>query len=161
MANITGTNNNDTLFGTAFSDVIKGLAGADSMAGGKGSDVYYVDNAGDTVTETVNGGYDTIYSSIDLSLALGFDNIEKVVLQDGALNVRGNDLNNTLVGNAGENSLRGDGGNDTLIGGAGNDFYIVETLGDKIVEKAGGGHDEVMALGDYSLAAFAQVEACI
>lgn len=38
MALIKGNNNNNNLVGTAADDVIDGLAGADTMAGGLGND---------------------------------------------------------------------------------------------------------------------------
>ena len=48
---IIGTSANDTLNGGAGNDTLNGGAGADTMTGGTGNDTYYVDNAGDVVTE--------------------------------------------------------------------------------------------------------------
>ena len=39
------------------------------LIGGAGNDAYYVDNAGDTVTETANEGTDTVYSTVTYTLA--------------------------------------------------------------------------------------------
>ena len=49
---LTGSAGNDTLIGLGGNDTLNGGAGADTMVGGTGNDTYYVDNAGDVVTES-------------------------------------------------------------------------------------------------------------
>ena len=39
---------------------LTGLAGADTMAGGTGNDIYTVDNVADVVTEAAGEGTDTV-----------------------------------------------------------------------------------------------------
>src|SRR5690606_21846924 len=52
------------------------------------------------------------------------------------------------------NTLDGGAGADELIGGAGDDIYIVDNVGDQIVEgSAEGTADEVRATVDYVLSA--------
>ena len=61
MADITGTAANDVLVGTNDDDTLNGLLGADKMAGGDGNDTYFVDQAGDVVTELNDKGlYDRV-----------------------------------------------------------------------------------------------------
>ena len=66
------------------------------MSGGAGFDAYSVDNALDVVVEQLNGGTDTVTSSVSYVLT---DNVENLIL---ALAVNasgtGNDLANTLTG---------------------------------------------------------------
>src|SRR6185369_5246379 len=111
--------------GTSANDVLDGGLGADTLIGGLGDDVYLIDNAGDTVTEAASGGTDLIKSSVSVDLtAAGFagQEIENVTLLGAtAFNVTGNDLNNTLIGNAGANILVGGNGSDILDGAAGID----------------------------------------
>ncbi len=56
------------------------------------------------------------------------------------------------VGTAGNDMLEGTTGADTLTGGKGDDVYIVDHLGDVVVELASGGYDTVMTtLSSYTL----------
>ncbi|WP_280939903.1 MULTISPECIES: putative Ig domain-containing protein [Hyphomicrobiales] len=121
---LTGGDGDDTLRGGADADVLRGGTGFDAMFGGAGDDVYYVDDLGDTVSEDDGsggdaGGFDTVYTTVDLTAAEG---IEIIRASGGAaLSLTGNDGANTLLGNAAANILDGAGGDDTLNGGAGSD----------------------------------------
>ena len=65
---LNGGAGNDMLDGGAGHDTLNGGTGADSMIGGDGDDIYYVDNANDSVLEinvsTDAGGVDTVYLSL-------------------------------------------------------------------------------------------------
>jgi Ca2+-binding RTX toxin-like protein len=110
------------IIGTAVDDAIAGTADANVMAGGKGNDTYFVDNAGNVVTEVVGEGSDTVYASVNYALMAGTE-IELLRANAGAtgLALTGNEFANTLVGGVGNDTLNGGAGNDTLNGGAGSD----------------------------------------
>ena len=121
---LTGGDGDDILRGGADGDVLKGGTGFDAMFGGAGDDLNYVDDLGDTVSEDDGsggdaGGFDTIYTTVDLTAAAGVE----VIRASGtaALSLTGNDGDNTILGNAAANILGGAGGDDTLNGGAGTD----------------------------------------
>jgi Ca2+-binding RTX toxin-like protein len=156
MATITGTNNNDSLTGGAANDIINGLAGVDTMAGGLGNDVYYVDNVLDVVKESANQGIDTVNSTaVHYMLA---DNVERLFLSTGAIYGDGNSQNNIILGNDLGNGIDGRGGADFMMGGKGNDVYDVDNVGDKVVEFAGQGTDAIHSTISYSIAALGNVE---
>ena len=116
---LNGGTGNDTLIGGAGADRLTGGLGADRMEGGADSDTYYVDDIGDTVLEGLDGGADTVSSSVTFTLSA---NVEAFVLS-GTLagNGFGNDLANSLTGNTAANLLGGGGGADTLSGSTGDD----------------------------------------
>jgi Ca2+-binding RTX toxin-like protein len=119
IENLTGSNNNDTLYGDD-NDIIAGKAGADNLHGGNGSDTAdYVSASLAVVVDFVNAGNNTNDAAGDT-----YDSIE---------NIRGSQSDDTLLGDANANVINGSGGNDiidgrggldVLIGGAGNDTFV-------------------------------------
>jgi Ca2+-binding RTX toxin-like protein len=161
---LSGGKGNDILTGGNQGDTLDGGENNDTMTGGKGNDVYVVDSAGDKVVESITnaagGGIDTVESSIALKTALA--NVDNFTLTSAVQwTFTGNALDNTITGNnevnilgggAGNDTLTGgdaddtlDGGtgNDTMTGGKGDDLYIVDSLGDVVVENPGEGTDTV------------------
>lgn len=146
---------------TQYANIINGGAGNDTMSGGLGNDVYYVDSTGDIVVESAgtDTGFDTVHASVNYTLA---DNVEKLVLTGfDALNGAGNAGNNVLIGNTSNNTLEGLAGNDYLDGGLGSDImkggdgddsYVVDNAGDVVEESSNVGVDLVFSSINYTLA---------
>jgi Ca2+-binding RTX toxin-like protein len=163
---LTGNDANNSLFGGAGDDGLVGGGGSDILDGGDGNDTYYISDNTDTIIEGVNGGIDTINSSVTWTLAT---NVEALYLigeaaingTGNALNnsIQGNDASNTLNGGDGDDDLTGGGGNDILIGGNGNDLYLIynddiySDANDTIVEDANGGIDLVFSAASWTLSA--------
>lgn len=147
---IFGTDQADTLVGTSGNDILDGDLGADSMSGGDGNDIYIVDNAFDSVTESSDSPsqIDTVQASVSWTLGANLENL--VLTGVSAINGRGNDLRNFITGNDAANVLDGAGGADTMTGGNGSDTYVVNDSGDTVIEtnadKVSGGVDSVHSL---------------
>ncbi|HTU12205.1 MAG TPA: calcium-binding protein [Allosphingosinicella sp.] len=158
---LDGADGNDVLDGGGGNDVLIGGIGADAMTGGTGDDIYYLDNAGDTVTEFDGGGSDTVRVSTSYTLTEG-SSIENAEAVDPssvtALNLTGNSGGNNLSGNNGVNDLDGGAGADTMAGLGGNDVYRVDNAGDVVVEGPGGGNDRVVASASWTLANGVSIE---
>jgi Ca2+-binding RTX toxin-like protein len=153
---LSGAAGNDVLDGGTGNDTLIGGIGADTMIGGADNDTYYVDNAGDVVTENVNGGADIVFASVSYTLAA---NVENLTLAGSAnINGTGNTLSNTLTGSFSNNVLDGGAGADTMIGGDGDDTFVVDDVGDVVTESFNGGIDTVNASITFSLAALVNVE---
>ncbi|NKJ44575.1 calcium-binding protein [Novosphingobium sp. SG720] len=153
---ITATATFDTtIYGNDKNNVIT-YFNASRIYGGKGDDVYYNVNGVNDGTkygifENADEGTDTVYTTAYTYILP--DNIENGVISapthGGALT--GNALDNVLTGGDFYDTLIAKGGHDTLIGGLGDDFYVIETTGQVIIEKAGEGNDRVYASLSYTL----------
>ncbi len=155
---MTGNAASNELYGMSGNDTLDGKGGADAMFGGLGNDTYIVDNVGDLANEFAGQGTDSVKSSISFSLGA---NVENLTLTGTAnINGEGNTLANKLTGNSGANILESGGGNDTLNGGLGadtmygadgNDIYVVDNIGDNVIEFIAEGIDLVQSNITYTL----------
>ena len=172
--NLTGSATNNYLIGNGGANVLDGRDGSkDTLEGGLGNDIYYVDTSSDSLIEVANsvgttgkineGWIDTIQSSLNFSLE-SLSNFENLSLSpstpakigDGNTNdnlIKGNELANTLSGFDGNDILDGSAGLDTLIGGKGNDIYRLSNDGDVITELSGTaeGSDTIEIQDTFSL----------
>ena len=154
MANITGTNGDDSLVGTSSNDNISGLEGndtleggdgndildpgigSDSVVGGSGSDRLVFDRSSETADVTI------IYtdSNVDATITGGvndgttFREIESVdELRLGS----GNDNLNLSGTTADQQDIYSGEGNDTVVGGSSRDRIRGEDGDDSLVGGAG------------------------
>ncbi|NDY92866.1 beta strand repeat-containing protein [Ideonella livida] len=124
----------------SYYESLEGLEGNDTLHGNGGSvrADYLSSTAGITVnlvTGTVQDGFGTT----DTLIAIG--------------SIRGSNHADVMLGNDWNNTLDGQLGDDTLTGGKGNDTYRVHDAGDQVVELAGEGTDTVFShLADLTLA---------
>lgn len=157
---LDGGSGSDILSGGDYRDYLTGGLGADRLYGGAGDDFYYVDEAADYVVELADSGYDQVFSTANYRLRNGVERLE--LTGEGAINGVGNGLANVVVGNDAANILDGAGGADAMVGGAGNDIYIVDNVGDDVVES---GPEEdldiVRSSVSYSIAWDAHVESLV
>ncbi len=114
----------NTITGNSGDNRLEGLDGNDTLYGGGGNDTLYGDLGDDILSG--DEGNDTLYGWW------------------------GND---TLSGGSGNDRLDGGAGDDIMSGGAGDDTYVVDDIGDVIVEAAGEGIDTVESSINYQLGA--------
>lgn len=127
--------------GNALDNQLTGNAAANVLTGGAGNDTYDVD-AADTVVEEAGGGIDTVRTAQTHTLAANVENLQ--LTGNASVDGTGNALDNVLSGNSGSN---------ILAGGAGNDVYVVDSVGDHVVEQVGEGVDSVQSSVSFTLGA--------
>ncbi|QAY77742.1 calcium-binding protein [Sphingosinicella sp. BN140058] len=127
----------NTITGGSGNDFLDGGNGSDILQGGLGDDVYFFDGS-DGLVEAANAGTDEVrVAAASFTLGANFEN----VIGTGS-------ANQLLTGNAAANLIDGGLGADRMVGLGGNDIYLVDNLGDVVVEAVGDGVDEVRtALG--------------
>lgn len=150
---INGTGNalSNTLTGNSAANTLDGGAGGDKLIGWGGNDTYIVDSTGDVITEQSGQGTDTVRSSVSWTLGANLENL--VLTGSGAIDGKGNTLNNSITGNAANNIIDGLGGADTMAGGLGDDTYVVNSVSDTITESANAGDDLVKSSVTFTLSA--------
>ncbi|MGO4573025.1 hypothetical protein [Microvirga sp. 2TAF3] len=171
---IIGNNLANTLIGGGGDDTLKGGGGDDTYVFSGNATVVEKDAIGrdtggkDTVILKSGGLWGSDYETYQLgenvenldASDIGFMTIDGVTYRLN-LELYGNQLDNLIIGGDANNFLEGDGGNDTLIGGGGDDGYSIwDGFGGTttIVEAQGGGYDQVVVNGHYTLTAGAYVE---
>lgn len=135
--------------GSSFDDLLIAGSGPNVLQGGFGNDVYDQVDLGDTVIEIVvppgfplppgwNPGIDTIRTiATSWTLGSGIENLTG--LNTGNSTLKGNELDNIVIGNSGSDTLYGYAGNDSLYGGGGGD-YLIGGDGDDFLD-GGAGND--------------------
>ena len=127
--NLIGSAYGDTLTGDGSSNVIEGLAGADTLNGGTGGTntlSYASSDAGVTVDLRAGSGdnSDMIRTSSGGHAAgdkVDLDSFANIIGSAHTDTLTGDNGTNRLEGGAGSDRLNGDGGDDTLDGGPGGD----------------------------------------
>lgn len=160
---LNGGDENDILNGNGGDDELTGSTG-DTLNGGLGNDVYIVNGSpvinesvnggvdlvrasGDFTLSanlenlTLDGsGINGTGNELNNSIAGNFqNNVLKGGAGDDSLGFRGSFINNFQlglvdIGDSGNDLLDGGTGNDNMAGGVGNDTYIVDSVGDVVIE---------------------------
>ena len=159
--NLTGNELVQAIYGNAGVNILNGGGGADRLNGGFGNDIYVINDASVVITELANeGGEDWVFAGVSFGLTAGvYVEVLGTSWADGtaAINLAGNELAQTIYGNAGNNLITGWEGADRLVGGLGNDRYVVDQ-DDTLVEAIGNGFDTVIATTSFALGAGASIE---
>jgi Ca2+-binding RTX toxin-like protein len=153
-----GTGGNTTLDGGAGGDTLKDAGAAasaaivDTLIGGLGNDTYMVTRSNDIVVEQLNGGTDTVRTT--LSTYLLSSNVENLVFTgSGAFTSTATGNSQAITGGVAGDTL-GDGGfsNVVLRGNGGADTFIVNNALTTVNEVAGSTNSTVSTtLGAYTL----------
>jgi serralysin len=111
--------------GNAGVNQITGGGGADTMIGFGGNDEYLISDSGTIVVEAVGGGFDSVRTTVDYTLAPGMEIEQLLSLSPSvSLHLVGNEFGQFIMAFAGNDVLEGGGGNDTIWGNEGSDVML-------------------------------------
>ena len=166
MADITGTSGNDVLNDTGGADNLFGLDGDDTLTASFGNDVLMGGNGVDILIDSwgddqlIGGeGNDQITSSHGNDVLRGDGGNDLLDDSHGDDQLFGGDGDDILTDSFGTNVLDGGTGADSMTGGFGNDTYVIDNLGDNIIETLGGIDSvQINRMVDLNFGMFAQVE---
>ncbi len=161
---LTGNGFGQSITGNAGDNVLSTGGGVGNvLRGAGGDDLYRLYSTSDRVIEGPDeGGLDRINTAVDFTLLA--TNYIEVLATNGAsgtsaIDLTGNALAQTILGNAGDNTLSdGGGAADVLQGYGGNDVYILRADGSRVIEAAGGGTDRIAVDHSFTLDADIHVE---
>lgn len=105
----------DSVSGTAETDIVSGEAGNDELSGDAGDDVI----VGADGNDSVDGGSDT-------DIVNGNTGEDMVSGGDGNDVMNGGQDNDMLIGGEGDDVIDGDLGDDVLTGGGGSDTFVLD-----------------------------------
>lgn len=155
---IVGNAGNDVIYAGTGNDTLVAGSGLATLIGSSGNDTFVIDNTGDVIQDSVNGGHNAVYSSVSFSLP---NNINALVLTGSAgLTAIANGGSASIVGNAGADTLVGGSGADTLVagsglvtfvGGSGNDTFVVNNSADVIQSASAASANVVLASTSFVL----------
>ncbi|HET7714895.1 MAG TPA: calcium-binding protein [Bauldia sp.] len=109
----------DTVYGTAFNDLLAGFGGADTLHGNAGNDKLYGGDGADTVFG--GEGVDELYGGSNIDKLYGEANDDIMFAGTANDELYGGLGNDILFGEGDADKLFGEDGNDTLYGGSGLD----------------------------------------
>jgi Ca2+-binding RTX toxin-like protein len=125
----------EDLFGSEFSDIIRGNGGPNQLWGNGGSDDLYGLAGDDPLLG--GAGNDNVYGGGGNDVLFGNDGNDQLKGEGGDDTLSGNEGRDTLIGGAGDDNLsggedadriQGSGGNDTLVGGPSPTQSTVDSL---------------------------------
>ena len=100
------------------------------VLGGNGDDTFIVDSAQLSLIEALGAGTDAVFSWVTFALGDNFENLTLLGGED--LRGIGNELDNVVTGNAGDNVMNGASGADYLYGGLGDDLLAGAAGSDRL-----------------------------
>lgn len=118
-----GTNLGNLIIGGSGNDTLNGRGGHDQINGGTGNDLITTTTGRDTLRG--EDGADNLMAGADNDAVYGGNGVDR------------------LVGEAGDDTLDGGAGADAMWGGTGNDIFVVDDVGDVVLEGGGGGTDTI------------------
>jgi trimeric autotransporter adhesin len=129
-----------TATGNNLDNTLTGNNAASTLVGGTGNDTYIINSLSNVITENASEGTDTVQSGFTYTLGSNLENLTLTGSSD--IDATGNASNNVLTGNSGAN---------TLTGGLGDDTYVIQNVGDTVVESVSEGTDTIQSSVTYTL----------